>query len=124
MSEIRKGSCHCGAVEFEVELEHGLDELLRCDCSICRRKSAVMMALPRDKISVIKGSDKLVTYRWNTRVARHYFCGTCGIYTHHRRRMAPDQCGFNVACLDGVDVRTLGDVTWLNGARLPLANEP
>jgi len=46
-------------------------------------------------------------YQFNSKVAKHYFCKVCGIYTFHRPRVAPDQYGINVGCLDGVDSLSL-----------------
>jgi hypothetical protein len=116
MGTITKGSCHCGAVAFEVELENGLEDLRRCNCSLCRRKGAIMASVPLDRLKVVKGADSLTVYQWNTRTAKHYFCKTCGIYTHHQRRSNPTLFGFNVACLEGVDPFTLGDVRVGDGA--------
>jgi len=103
MTETRRGQCHCGAVVFEVELENGLEDLRRCDCSLCRRKGAIMASVPLRGFKVLKGAGMLTLYQWNTRTAKHYFCKVCGIYTHHQRRSNPTLYGFNVACLDGVD---------------------
>jgi hypothetical protein len=103
MSESKSGSCHCGAVQFIVELENGLENVRRCNCSLCRRKGAVMASVPLDRLKITRGEESLGVYRWNTGVARHYFCRTCGIYTHHQRRSNPDEYGFNIACIEDVD---------------------
>lgn len=57
---------------------------------------------------MLRGQNHLRMYQFNTHVAEHYFCGVCGIYTHHRRRSNPDQYGYNVACLEGTDPFALG----------------
>lgn len=72
--EMRVGSCHCGAVVFEVQLANGLEKLCRCNCSLCRRKSAIMASVPIEGLRVVKGAEKLTLYQWNTRQAKHYFC--------------------------------------------------
>lgn len=118
--ETRTGSCHCGAVVFEVDLENGLQNLRRCDCSLCRRKGAIMASVPLDRLRVVKGAGNLALYQWNTRTARHYFCRTCGIYTHHQRRSNPGEYGVNVACLEGVDPASLGEIRVAHGANLSL----
>ncbi len=118
MQNTRQGHCHCGGVRFEVSLPDGLKQLIRCNCSLCSRKSAAMMAVPLAAFKIISGADHLTVYQWNTRVAKHYFCSICGIYTHHQRRTAPAQYGINVACLEGVDVTALVDVSWADGAAL------
>jgi hypothetical protein len=120
MTHTRKGTCHCGAVEFEVDLPHGLQELWRCSCSLCRRKGAVVASVPLEGLRVVRGADKLSLYQWNTRTAKHYFCSICGIYTHHQRRSNPKQFSFNVACLEGVDPFALGEIPVIDGTKSSL----
>ncbi len=120
--EKRIGSCHCGAVVFEVELANGFENLRRCNCSLCRRKGAIMASVPVDKLTVVKGADKLSLYQWNTKQAEHYFCSICGIYTHHRRRSKPTEYGFNVACIEGVDPFALGPIGLGDGASQTLVS--
>jgi hypothetical protein len=112
---VHKGSCHCGAVEFEVDTD--LAGAIQCDCSLCRRKNAVMIRIPGEKFRLVKGEDALTLYQWNTRVAKHYFCKHCGIYTHHTPRTRPDMVGFNAGCLDDVNARGL-EITFAEGSKL------
>ena len=123
MAEVRKGACHCGAVHFEVTLENGLEDLRRCNCSLCRRKGAVIASVPLEKLTVTKGAENLTLYQWNTKTAKHYFCKTCGIYTHHQRRSKPNLFGFNIACLDGVDPYVLGEIPIGHGAQQSLVRD-
>jgi hypothetical protein len=58
-------------------------------------------------------------YQFNTMTARHYFCGRCGTYTHHQRRSNPDEYGFNVGCLDGVNPFHLDPVPTRDGVNHP-----
>ena len=95
------GSCHCGAVKFEIETE--FPELTTCDCSICRRKNALMVKVHETKFKLLEGESALTEYQFHTRTARHYFCKNCGIYPFHRKRVTPDFFGINVYCLDGFD---------------------
>ena len=95
------GSCHCGAVQFEIETD--FPELTTCDCSICARKNALMVKVHESRFRLLAGADALTEYRFHTRTARHYFCRTCGIYPFHRKRVTPDYLGINVFCLDGFD---------------------
>ena len=118
MTETKIGTCHCGAVAFEVQLENGLENLRRCNCSLCRRKGAIMASVPVGKLTVVKGEDMLSLYQWNTKVARHYFCKVCGIYTHHQRRSNPNEFGVNVGCFDDVDLAGLGEIKTGDGAAM------
>jgi len=74
-----------------------------------------MASASLDDLKITSGEDKLSLYQWNTRVARHYFCSICGIYTHHRRRKAPNEFGYNVACIEGIDLASLGDIPMTDG---------
>jgi hypothetical protein len=103
-----EGSCHCGAIRFEIETD--FPELTRCDCSICRRKNALMVKVHESRFKLLSGEDSLTEYRFHTMTARHFFCKTCGIYPFHRKRVTPDHFGINVFCLhgfepDGIPVR-------------------
>jgi hypothetical protein len=103
MGEMRtyRGACHCGAVQFEIDSD--MPELTTCDCSICVRKNALMVKVHESRFRLVSGEDRLVEYQFHTMTAHHYFCGTCGIYPFHRKRVTPDQFGVNVFCLDGFD---------------------
>lgn len=114
-----KASCHCGAVELEIDLPDGIVDPRRCNCSMCRRKGAVMASATLDAIRIVKGEDVLRLYQFNTNTARHYFCSNCGIYTHHQRRSDPNEYGFNVGCLEGVDPYDIPDVPTGDGVNHP-----
>jgi hypothetical protein len=113
------GSCHCGAVTFEVTLPDGLTGLGRCNCSICRRRGAIVAYVELAGLKVTKGADKLSLYQFNTMTAKHYFCSVCGIYTHHQRRSNPQQYAVNIACLEGVDPFRFRDVPVADGINHP-----
>ena len=98
-----QGSCHCEAVQFEIE--NGFMELTTCDCSICARKNALMVKVHESAMHIIAGKDYLTTYQFHTNTAEHYFCKVCGIYPFHRKRVTPDYFGVNVFCLKGLDVK-------------------
>ncbi|MBC7147198.1 MAG: GFA family protein [Thioclava marina] len=112
-------TCHCGAVEMEVTLSDGLNTKRRCDCSFCRRRGAVAVSAPLTGIRFVKGEENLSLYQFGTMTAKHYFCKTCGIYTHHQRRSNPNQFGVNAACLEGVNPRDLDPVPWSDGVNHP-----
>jgi hypothetical protein len=74
-----------------------------------------MAGVPLEKLKVLRGEDKLSLYQWNTKTAKHYFCSVCGIYTHHQRRSRPNEFGFNIACLEGVNPFELGEIPVADG---------
>jgi hypothetical protein len=96
-----RGSCHCQAVQFEIETD--FPELTTCDCSICRRKNALMVKVHESSFRLLAGEESLITYQFHTRTAQHYFCRTCGIYPFHRKRVTPDYFGVNIYCLENFD---------------------
>lgn len=114
-----KASCHCGAVELLLDLPDGVVNPRRCDCSICRRKGAVAASVAPSGITIVKGHDVLELYQFNTNTAKHYFCSVCGIYTHHQRRSNPNEYGYNVGCLEGVNPYDIPDVPVSDGVNHP-----
>jgi hypothetical protein len=96
-----RGSCHCGAVSFEIATD--FPELTTCDCSICRRRNALMVKVHESQFTLLSGAESLSEYQFHTRTARHYFCRNCGIYPFHRKRVTPDHFGINVFCLADFD---------------------
>lgn len=100
-SKKYRGSCHCNGVIFEIESD--FPELTTCDCSICRKKNALMVKVHESRFLLLAGENLLTKYQFNTMTAAHYFCKICGIYPFHRKRTAPDHYGINVFCLEGFD---------------------
>ncbi|MCG9681068.1 GFA family protein [Vibrio sp. Isolate23] len=119
IKEYHKATCHCGKVEMELHLPLGIDKPRRCDCSICRRKGAIVASVKLDGIRIVKGQELLKLYQFNTGTAKHYFCSECGIYTHHQRRSDPSEYGFNVGCLEGVNPFELGEIVTHDGVNHP-----
>lgn len=114
-----RANCHCGAVVLELDLPDGLVDIRRCDCSLCRRRGAIVASVPLSGIRVVQGEDVLRLYQFNTRMARHYFCSVCGIYTHHQRRSNPSQYGFNVACLEDINPMHIANIPVADGVNHP-----
>ena len=94
-----EGGCHCGAVRFRVEAD--TDVALDCNCSLCRMKGFVHLIVTKDRFTLLQGEDRLTTYAFNTRVAKHTFCSTCGVHPFYVPRSHPDGIDVNVRCLDG-----------------------
>ena len=107
--------CHSCSVELELILPNGLENLRRCNCSICSRMNAVVASVTIENLKVVKGSSKLKEYTFNTHTAKHYFCSICGIYTHHQRRSVPSEYGFNIACVEGIKIEDYLNIEYLDG---------
>jgi len=119
MSEWLNATCHCGAVEMRVRLTDGLNTIRRCDCSYCRRRQAAPVSAALDGVEIVKGANNLTLYQFGTNTAKHYFCKTCGIYTHHQRRSNPNEFGVNAANIEGVNPRDFEPIIWHDGVNHP-----
>jgi len=86
-------------------------------------RGAVAVSAELGDIHFVSGEDNLTLYQFNTRTAKHYFCRTCGIYTHHQRRSNPSQYGINVACLEGVSPFDFPEVPVSDGISHPSDGE-
>ncbi len=116
---IRRASCHCGTVVLRAYLPGGLATATRCNCSFCRRRGAAAVTALTDSVEILQGADSLTCYTWGTATARHYFCRTCGIYTHHQRRSDPAETGVNLGCFEGVLPQDYEPIDTTDGIRHP-----
>lgn len=121
---VHRARCHCGGVVLELQLPDGIVAPRRCDCSLCRRKGAIVASVPLHGLRVLEGQDRLRLYQFNTFTARHWFCGTCGVYTHHRRRSNPNEYGYNVGCLEGINPLKIAGVATEDGVNHPSDRAP
>ena len=117
---MKKLTCHCGAVEAEVNVPEKFEKVMRCNCSICKRKGYVMSPVGENDMKIIKGEDKLTLYQYYTNTAKHFFCSICGIYTHHNPRSNPAMTGFNLGCIDDIDIFQLDNINIIDGQNHPL----
>jgi hypothetical protein len=95
----REGGCHCGVVRFAVECPDAV-EVEDCNCSICAKTGFLHLIVPLSRFRILQGEDALTTYTFNTGVAQHLFCRTCGIKPFYVPRSNPDGMDVNVCCLD------------------------
>lgn len=100
------GGCHCGAVRFEVDAPADI-AAVRCNCSICEMTGFLHLIVTADCFRLLQGRDDLVTYTFNTGIARHYFCRHCGIKSFYVPRSHPDGYSVNVRCLDQGTVQSV-----------------
>lgn len=95
---IHKGSCHCGAIQFEVDAADEV-EVEDCNCSICQMSGFLHLIVPLRQFRLLQGRDNLQSYRFNTGTAEHLFCKTCGIKPFYVPRSNPDGIDVNLRCL-------------------------
>lgn len=113
--------CHCGSVQLDIFTSSGLEQIIRCNCSICSRgKGFGMICVPANDVTIIKGHESIREYSFNTTTAPHFFCKICGIHTHHKGRAKPDCLCVNAACIDGLNTEDYSDeVVNFNGINHP-----
>ena len=100
-----EASCHCGAIRLTCD--DAPTEVTSCNCSICTKKGFLHLIVPKEQFELLRGEGELSTYRFNTGVAAHHFCCTCGIHSFYVPRSDPDKVDVNVRCLDGVDAESI-----------------
>ena len=101
-----EGGCHCGAVRYRIEVPDAV-VVHKCNCSICRKSGYLHLIVPAQHFKLLQGREQLVEYTFNTGVAKHLFCGVCGIKSYYVPRSHPDGFSVNLNCVDmpaGVDV--------------------
>lgn len=106
MDKQYAGACHCGAVKFQVTLPDAI-EVEDCNCSICAKVGFLHIIVPNTQFELLQGQDNLTEYTFNTGVAKHYFCRTCGVKPFYIPRSNPDGIDVNLRCLEDrpADVR-------------------
>jgi hypothetical protein len=82
---------------------------LRCTCSICSRKGALMYPdfIPGEALEIDAAEGSLGLYQFGAKTAKHFFCKHCGIYTFHETARRPGHYRVNLGCVDGVDTFAL-----------------
>ena len=121
---MKKLTCHCGGVEAEVNVpDEGFKKIMRCNCSLCKRKGYIIGFVGQDDLKILKGKNLLKLYQYHTKTAKHFFCSNCGIHTHSNPRINPKLYGINVACVEGINPIEFENVQVNDGANHPLDNK-
>ena len=101
MQKTFHGSCHCGAVRFEADLDL-TQPTYRCNCSICRRNRFWAAVVKPAQFRVIAGRDELKQYLFGDKSMGHAFCKTCGVrpYGLGHSPEVGEVVGVNIGCLE------------------------
>jgi hypothetical protein len=108
MTNHYEGACHCGAIKFSYDGEE-ITKGLRCTCSICSRKGAIMSAeaISAQNLKIEADENDIGLYQFDNKVAKHYFCKICGIYTHNETLRMPGHMRVNLGCIEKVDTANM-----------------
>lgn len=113
-----RGSCHCGAVRFEADLDLS-QPTYRCNCSICRRNRFWPAVAREGGFRLLAGEDSLTRYLFNTRKNEHFFCRVCGVRAFGVGNETPmgKMYGVNIGCLEGISEEELArlPITYVDG---------
>jgi hypothetical protein len=106
MMRTHTGGCHCGRVRFEVLAPAKID-VDECDCSMCTKFGFLHLIVPAERFKLLSGEDVLSRYTFNTGVAKHLFCSTCGVKSFYIPRSHPDGVSVNVRCIDEGSIESM-----------------
>lgn len=98
------GSCHCGAVKFEAEIDLS-QGTGKCNCTSCMKRRWWSATVKPEAFRALAGEDNL-SRNVAGGLARTSFCITCGVTPYSRTEAAEwndgESVSINVACLDDV----------------------
>ena len=93
------GGCHCGAVRFEFDAPARVT-VHECNCSICTMTGFLHLIVPAARFRLLTDESAITTYTFNTGVAEHTFCKSCGVKSFYVPRSNPDGFSINMRCVD------------------------
>jgi len=118
MKKTYKGSCHCGKVRFEADLDLSAGTV-KCNCSICAKQRSWLAAVSPADVRLLSGESDLADYQFGARRIHHRFCRTCGVRPFGQASMDGGGAFYaiNLGALDDVDPVELGNapVVYVDG---------
>ncbi len=112
--KVHSGSCHCGAVRFEAELDLGAGAS-RCNCTICMKTGTTNVTLKPNAFRLLAGAEHLGEYRVGESPNHRAFCKRCGVQVFGKGDVPALGGAFvsvNVNCLDNVELSHLKVGYW------------
>ena len=105
------GSCHCGAVRFQAELDFA-EGTVKCNCTSCTKARSWLILTPASRFRVVQGEDSQAEYQWTppgrpNPTVQFHFCKRCGIRTPGRGEL--EAMGRNPA--EGIPAAEVAKIT-------------
>jgi hypothetical protein len=124
MKKTYRGSCHCGAVRFEADIDLAAGTV-KCNCTMCRKSRNWLAAVGPDAFRLLTDDAELSRYEFGRHTIHHRFCRRCGLRPFSHKS---DQSFYavNIACLDDVDTAELiaAPVAYVDGLHDDFKNPP
>jgi len=119
MKKSYQGSCHCGAVRYQADIDLSAGTS-KCNCSICSKARAWEAIIKPDAFKLLAGEDALSEYTFASQAQHHYFCRHCGIRTFIKgyvEEVGGAYVAIHLTTLDEVDPQELIDapVQYMDG---------
>lgn len=114
-----EGSCHCGAIRFEVDADPP-EQVVECNCSFCRRQGHKWWYVPYDRFRLLTNPNAVSSYFFGPHRIEHHHCGVCGCSPYSEAdnpQTGERTAAINARCVPSVELEGL-KVEWFDGASL------